>query len=177
MCEIVVDAQRRAILEDHARRAFDLDREQVERILEPADFKFLAIERAGLDCAAVVVRHQLVLLVAATDPHTLVWKCNGAGLVAGRDQVRRAAVERDMEFRIGKARALNDRLEIAGQKSLGLAQPRDAHRLKILFEEGASGLQNPAAQVYGLAADVRQWRHEIGPWSSVRRLRKAWQLA
>ena len=34
--------------------------------------------------------------------------------MAGYDQVRRAAVERDMEFRTGKARALNDRLEITG---------------------------------------------------------------
>ena len=111
---IVVDAQRRAVLEDHAPRAFNLDREQVEWILEPADFKFLAIERAGLDGAAVVVRHELVLLVAAADPRTFVWKCSGAGLVAGCDQVTRAAVERDMEFGIGKARARNDRLEIAG---------------------------------------------------------------
>ena len=137
---IEADAQRRAVLEDHAPRAFDLDREQVEWILEPADFEFLAIERAGLDGAAVVVRHEFVVLVAAADPHPFVRKCNGAGLVAGSDQVTRPAVERDMEFGIGKARARNDRLEIAGQKSLGLAQTRDAHRLKILFEEGASGI-------------------------------------
>ena len=65
----------------------------------------------------------------------------GAGLVAGSDQVTRPAVERDMEFGIGKARARNDRLEIAGQKSLDLAQTRDAHGLKILFEEGASGIR------------------------------------
>jgi hypothetical protein len=44
---IVVDAQRRAVLEDYARRAFNLDREDVEWILEPANFKFLPVERAG----------------------------------------------------------------------------------------------------------------------------------
>ena len=77
---VVVDAQRRAILEDHPRRAFNLDRKQVEWILEPADFQLLAIERARLDGAAVVVRHELVLLVATANPRTLVWKCVGARL-------------------------------------------------------------------------------------------------
>ena len=51
---IEADAQRRAVLEDHAPRAFDLDREQVGRIPEPAEFEFLTVERAGLDGAAVV---------------------------------------------------------------------------------------------------------------------------
>src|SRR5262245_59503999 len=73
---IIADAQRRAVLEDHARRAFDLDGEQVERILDPADLELLPVERAGLDGAAVVVRHQLVVPVAATDPRALVRKCD-----------------------------------------------------------------------------------------------------
>ena len=153
---IEADAQRRAVLEDHAPRAFDLDREQVGRIPEPADFEFLSVERAGLDGTAVVVRHEFVVLGAAADPHTLVRKCNGAGLVAGSDQVPRPAVKRDREFGTGKARARNNRLKIAGQKSLGLAQTRDANGLKILFEEGASGIGILRPQVYGLAADVRQ---------------------
>jgi hypothetical protein len=111
---VVVDAQRRAVFEDDAPRAFNLNGEQIEWILEPADFKFLAIERAGFDGATVVVWHELVLLVAAANSCALIWKCIRADLVAGRDQVGRAAVERDMEFGIGKARALNDRLEIPG---------------------------------------------------------------
>ena len=65
MCEVVVDAQRRAVLENHARRAFHLDCEQVQWILEPADFKLLAIECAGLYGAAVVARlHQLDAIFA-----------------------------------------------------------------------------------------------------------------
>src|SRR5262245_36105238 len=100
---IVADAQRRAVLEDHTPRALDLDAEQVERILEPADLELLSVERAGLDGAAVVVRHQLVVLVAATDPRALVRKCEGPGLVAVRDEIARTAVERDGEFGAGKA--------------------------------------------------------------------------
>src|SRR5204862_513993 len=82
----------------------------------------LPVERAGLDGAAVVVRHELVAPRAAADPHALVRKCGGAGLVAGRDQVARPAVERDRKLGAGKARARNNRLEIARQKSLRLAQ-------------------------------------------------------
>jgi hypothetical protein len=137
---IEADAQRRAVLEDHAPRAFNLDREQVGRIPEPADFESLTVERAGLDRTAVVIRHQSVILGAATDPHTLVRKYNGAGLVPRSDQVPRSTVERDWEFGAGKARARNNWLKIAGQKSLGLAQARDANGLKILLEEDASGI-------------------------------------
>ena len=153
---IVADAHRRAVLEDHAPRAFDLDREQVERILEPADLELLPVERAGLDGAAVVVRHELVVPGAAADPHALVRKCGGAGLVAGRDQVARPPVERDRELGVGKARARNNRLEIAGQKSHGLAQTRDADGLKILLEESAGGMRILRLQGDGLAADVPQ---------------------
>src|SRR5919198_1948636 len=71
---VVVDAQWRAVFEDDAARAFKLDGEQIEWIPEPADFKLLAIERTGFDGAAVVIRHELVLLVAAADPGALVWK-------------------------------------------------------------------------------------------------------
>src|SRR5215470_19660346 len=49
---IVIDAQRRAVLEDYTPRAFNLDCEDVKWILEPANFKFLAIEHAGLNSAA-----------------------------------------------------------------------------------------------------------------------------
>jgi len=138
---IVVDAQRRAVFEDDAPRAFDLKGEQIEWILKPADFKFLAIERAGLNSATVVVRHQLVLLVTAADPWALVWKCFRAGLVTDCDQVGWAAVKRNVEFGTRKARTLNDRLVIPGQETLCFAQTRDAHGLKILFEEGASGIR------------------------------------
>ena len=60
---IVADAQRGAALQDYARRAFNLDREDVEWILEPANFKFLAVERADLNGAAVVVRQSSLFSV------------------------------------------------------------------------------------------------------------------
>jgi len=49
----------------------------------------------------------------------------------------------------------NNRLEIAGQKSLGVAQTPNAHGLKVLLEEGASSFRILRLQVRGLAADVR----------------------
>src|SRR5262249_37874267 len=123
-------------------------------ILEPADFEFLAIERASLNRTAVVVRHELVLLVEATDS-TFVWKCIGAWLVAGGDEIGRATVEWDTEHGARKARALNDRFKITGQNTLGLAQACHAHGLKILFEEGASGRGILRPQANCFAANVR----------------------
>src|SRR5262245_11876644 len=96
------DAQRRAVLEDHAPRAFDLDRQQIGRALEPADLELLSVECAGLDGGAVVVRHELVLLVAATDAYAFVRKCQRAGLIAGSLEIARAAVERDGNSGVGK---------------------------------------------------------------------------
>src|SRR5262249_41166523 len=153
---IIAHPQRRAVLEDHARGAFDLDHQQIEWILQPADFEFLPIERAGLDRGAIVVGHELVVLVAAADAHAFIWKCNRGWFVAGGEEITRPAVERDMEFGAGKARARYDGLEITGQQSFEFAQPRDANRLKILLEEGARGIRILRAQPYGIAADVPQ---------------------
>src|SRR5262245_60406055 len=66
-----------------------------------------------------------------------------------------------MKFRRRKARARDNRLEIAGQKSLGLAQTPDAQGLKVLLEEGARGFRILRPQVGGLAADVRQRGGEL----------------
>ena len=138
--QVVVDPQRRAVLEDHARRALDLNRQRLERIPEPADFELLAVERARFDGAAIVIGHDLAVLVAASDLRALVGKGVGAGLVAGRHQVARPPIKRDVEFRVWKARTLDDGLIVPGQKSLRFAEPRDAHRTKIFLEEGAGSL-------------------------------------
>src|SRR5262249_60325096 len=106
---VVVDAQRRAVFEDDAPRAFNLKGEQIEWILKPADFKFLAIERAGLNSATVVVRHQLVLLVTAADPGALFGKCFRAGLVTACDQIGWAAVKRKREIGTREAGSVNYR--------------------------------------------------------------------
>src|SRR6516162_7321697 len=59
------------------------------------------------------------------------------GHATGDKKIGRTPVERDMELRIWKPRALNDRLIITGQEPLYLAQARNAHGRKILLEEGA----------------------------------------
>ncbi len=159
---IVADAQRRAVLEDHARRAFDLDRDQVERILDPADLELLAVERAGLDGAAVMIRHEVVALGAAADASALVRKRGRALLVAVGNQIARPAIDRHGEFGTGKARTGNDRLVIAGHKSPALAQARDAHGLKILLEEGAGGIGILRLQGERLAADITEGSGDLG---------------
>ena len=75
-----------------------------------------------------------------------------------------------MEFGTGKARTRNNRLEIAGQKPLDLAQARDANGLKVPFEEGARGIRIPWPQVHGVAADVPQGSRDRGVIVGARRL-------
>ena len=62
----------------------------------------------------------------------------------------------EIERLLSEARALKNRLEISGKKSLDLTQARDAHGLKILLKEGASSVRVLRLQVYGFAADVPQ---------------------
>src|SRR5436309_5254319 len=96
---IVVDAQRGAVLKNHPRRALDLNGERLERVPEPADFKLLTIERAGFDSAAVVVRDDLIFLVAFSDQRPFVRKWTRSRLMASGNEIGRPPVERDMEFR------------------------------------------------------------------------------
>ena len=71
----------------HPYSYIDLDRDQVERILDPADLELLAVKCTGLDGAAIVIRHEIVVLGAAADASALVRKRGRALLVAVGDQV------------------------------------------------------------------------------------------
>src|SRR5262249_9049918 len=94
--------------------------------------------------------------------------------VAGRDQIRRAAVEGDVEFGIWEARALNNWLEITRNKSFAFAQPREPHGLKILLQEVASSVRSLRLQVYCFATDVPQRAMDrsavVGTWMFVQSL-------
>jgi hypothetical protein len=75
-----------------------------------------------------------------------------------------------VEFGTGKARARNNRLEIAGQKPRDLAQARDANGLKVPFEEDAGGIGILWPQAHGVAADVPQGGGDRGVIVAARRL-------
>src|SRR5262249_55529054 len=131
-------------------------------ILEPADFELLPVERAGFDGAAIMIRHDLAFFVEASDRHSLIGEVVGAGLEARRHQILRAAVERHVEFGTRKARALHDRLIVAGEKALRLAQPGDAHRPEIVLEERACRRRIRRPHRGAAAAGLPQ-RHENRP--------------
>src|SRR3954471_22685668 len=96
---VVVDAQWRAIFKNDTTGAFDLHREHVNWIFDPADLELPPIESAGLNRAAIVVRHDLVFPVAPANPRPLVRECIGARLVASCYQVAGPAVHGHVEFR------------------------------------------------------------------------------
>jgi hypothetical protein len=112
---IVIDSQWRAILQDDAPGALDLHREQVRRIPDPTNLKLLAVEGTRFNGGPVVEGDEMAVGVGAADMSAFVGEGTGPGLSAGDQQVRRSAINRDMEFRTGKPRPLNDRLIVTGQ--------------------------------------------------------------
>ena len=68
---IVIDAQDGTVLQPDPRRALDLREQNIDLIVQIEDLNVLAIERAVLDLAAVVVRHDLAAADAAADEHAL----------------------------------------------------------------------------------------------------------
>ena len=114
----------------------------------------LAVEGAVENLAAIVVGDELA---GARAPHRLspVGEA-GAGAVGRRHQIRRAAIDRNLEDRGGKPRPVHDRLVVAGQESRAVAQLADAQRSEIAFEELPSLLLRDLAGRKGAPAHVPQ---------------------
>src|SRR4029079_10525777 len=108
---------------------------------DPADFELLPIEDAGLNRAAIKVRHELVFPDTTANPPPLVREYAGARFVSNCYQVAWPAVYGDVEFRTGKSGPFNNRLEICRQQSSRLAWSRNTYRLETLLEEDASGIR------------------------------------
>src|SRR5262249_13959262 len=82
MC-IVTDPQQGTVLETHTRGTLNLDRQGICGAAQPADFKALPVERAVLDLAAIVIRHEFAGRRLTEGPPG-IWKW-GAGGNAGRN--------------------------------------------------------------------------------------------
>ena len=114
---IVVDAQDGAVFEPDARRALDLREQHVDRVAQPADFQMPAVERAVLDLAAVVIRHDLAAADAAADVDALAGKRSPSLRRPDDHEIGRPAIQRRGELAGRHARAVDDRLVIAGEKA------------------------------------------------------------
>ena len=159
---VVVDAQHRAVLELDARRALDVDEEGVDRILEPADLQMPPVERAVLDLRAVVIEHALLadpaVDLALVGEGTLLASC-----APGHEQIARTAMHRHGVFRGRNARAGDDRLVIAGEEALLLADLGDAEGQEILPRRRRAPPSSPAGTV------ARARRHTVFIASTKRR--------
>src|SRR5215212_2128711 len=133
---VVVDAQRRAVLEFDARGALNLDRHRFERILDPGDLELLAVERAGLDGAPVVIGFDLLVFIKPSHSGA-IGECQTGLLLTGHHEIARPPVQWSVEFRIGKTRAIHNRLVVAGEETCGFAELGNAHGPEIIFKERA----------------------------------------
>ena len=132
---VVVDAQDRAVFQPDPGRALNLREQHVDLAAQPADFQMPAVERALLDLAAVVIRHDLAAADAAADFDSLAWKRIAQLAAAGDDQIGRPAIKRRGEFAGRHPRAVDDRLVVSGEKSFRVAELADAQRPEIVLEE------------------------------------------
>ncbi len=132
---VVIDAQDRAVFQPDAGRALDLREQHVDLIVQIADFQMPAVERAILDLAAIVVGHDLAAADAAADENAFARKRVAELAPAGGDEIGRPAIKRRGKFAGRHARAGDDRLVIAGEKTVGIAELVDANRPEIILEE------------------------------------------
>ena len=92
--------------------------ERVERILEPADFELRPSSAPSSIARAVVIRHDLASWRCRRPIFSpLLGRRRRPACLPPRQQIARRAVERNVEIPVGKARALDDRLVIAGERS------------------------------------------------------------
>jgi hypothetical protein len=97
----------------------DLDEQEIDRILDPTNFEMLAIERAILDFAAVVVGHERAVGQPARGT-AAVGKALTLLIARRWDEIARPPVDRHGELAGRKPRAVDDRLIVAGQESGGV---------------------------------------------------------
>src|SRR5271156_5717672 len=94
-----------------------------------------AVERAVFDLAAGVIGHDLAAAETAANGCALAWERFAQPTPAGDDEIRRPTIERRGELAGRHARALDDRLVIAGEEAVGIADPVDADGTEIVLEE------------------------------------------
>ena len=154
---VVIDAQQRAVGQPHARRALDLDEQEIVRVLEITDLQIAGRERAVLDLRAVEIRRVFAARDAAHHA-AAVGEALRLALAPHVDEVARAAVKRHLEVVGLDARAVDDRLVIAGEKAVRIVDFRNTNRAEILLEKLARRLGRQRAGGACLAADLDQRR-------------------
>ena len=87
--------------------------------------------------AAIVIRHDLAAADTAAHFHALARKHIAELAAAGDGEIGRPAIKRRSEFAGRHARALDDRLVIAGEKAITVAELADPQRPEIVLEEFA----------------------------------------
>src|SRR5262249_48339166 len=133
----VVDAQDGAVFQADPRRALDLREQHIHLAAQPADFEVPAVKRAVLDLAAVVIGHELAAAETPANLHAFARERVAKLAPAGDDKVGRAPKQRRGKLAGRLARAFDDRLIIAGEKAVAVAELGDAQRAEIVLEEFA----------------------------------------
>ncbi len=163
---VVVDVDHLAVIERDLARALDVQKEKVDRVVDPGDRLNFPVQDAFLlDLAALIVRHQRPVAHSAHDLLTL--ELFGKGPQVDGDEILRPRVDRVGVLGLAGPAASQDGFVVAGEEHfvLGVA----AHRLvdqivvadeilqaaggRSVYDEGLEALQRfqnvPGADAVG----------------------------
>src|SRR5262249_33081197 len=116
-------------------RALDLHEQNLDLVVQVADFKVPAVERAIFDLAAIVIGYNLAPTDAPTDEHAFRWKRIAELAPAGRYEIRRPSGKRRGECRGGDGVTGNGRFGISGQKPVRCGGPGELGRAKMVLKK------------------------------------------
>src|SRR5208282_4949158 len=94
-----------------------------------------AVERAILDLAAIVIRHDLAAADTATHLDALAGKCVAKLAPPGDDEIGRPAIQRCSELARRHARTLDDGFVVPSEKAVRVAELVNPQRPEIVLEE------------------------------------------
>src|SRR5690606_649930 len=147
----VADPDDRTVVQLHLAGALDLQKELVDRIVDPEQLEAPLLERARFDVAPRIVRYELAAVDAAVDG------------IAG--EVRIEPPEVDAQQIVGRtikrhrvapavgARAVEQRFEIAGEQALWIAAIEHEVRAEALLQESAGLLRRAQGGARRVRAD------------------------
>ena len=125
-------------------------------LLSQHDFESAPLDRAVLDLRRDRNRARACGGRSCDNTAPLFGRSGEAWLEAAHEQIGRTAIDRNVVDLVRVPRSLDDRLVVAGDEAVVLAEPRDLQRREILLEEGArlGGIGDLGRP--GLAAGIAQ---------------------
>ena len=146
----VADSDQRAVVEAHLTGALDLQKELVDRIVDPKQLETAPRQGAGVDVPARVVGHELALGDAAVNRVAGQFRIEAAEIDA--QQICRRTIERHGIRAAEMTGAVEQRLVVAGEQALGVGAVGHEIGGETILDEGARLIRGGSGDRRGVSA-------------------------